>query len=92
MDSANVSNSSDEVSSPPSKRKMAPPERKWKEGKFTPKNEQFTATHSRISKNLLNVSLTTPLDFFELFFDSSLVGNIVTQTNIYKKQYIFYSR
>ncbi|CAF1349211.1 unnamed protein product [Didymodactylos carnosus] len=65
---------------------MPPPERKWKEGSFIPTIEQFTITHSGISNNLLNTSLETPFDFFELFFDSSFVGNIVTQTNIYRNQ------
>jgi hypothetical protein len=86
MRSANISNSSDEDSSPPPKRKIPPPERKWKEGNFIPKIEPFTITHSGILNNLLNISLETPLDFFELFFDSSLVENIVTQTNIYQNQ------
>lgn len=84
MLSSNISNSSDEDNSPPPKRKMPPPERKWKEGNFILTIEQFTITHSGISNNLLNTSLETPFDFFELFFDSSLVGNIVTQTNIYR--------
>jgi hypothetical protein len=86
MRSANISNSSDEDSSPPPKRKIPLPERKWKEGNFIPKIEPFTITHSGILNNLLNISLETPLDFFELFFDSSLVENIVTQTNIYQNQ------
>lgn len=86
MYSANTSKLSNEDSSPPVKRKMPPSKRKWKEGKFIPKIAEFTITHSGISNNLLNTSLETPLDFFEWFFDSSLVGDIVTQTNIYQNQ------
>jgi len=83
-DSANVSNSSDEGEFSLPQKKMRPSERERKVGKFTPKIQQFTVTQSGISNNLPNVYLETPLDFFEHFFASSLVEDIVRQTNIYK--------
>ncbi|CAF1401911.1 unnamed protein product [Adineta ricciae] len=86
MDSANISNLSDEDGSPLPKRKMPRLERKWREGQFVPQVQEFTITNSGISSNLLNNPLETPFDFFEYFFDASLVGSIVTQTNLYQHQ------
>lgn len=57
---------------------------KWTNGQaFTPTVHHFDVTHSGISDNVTIADDSPYLDYFNMFFDHSLMDTIVTETNNY---------
>ena len=57
--------------------------RNWKKGNFYPHLFSFNSSGCGLSSNVKNLTLETPLDFFELLFSSNLIDMIVKETNRY---------
>jgi hypothetical protein len=55
--------------------------RKWRKGSFNPRLFSFDSSGCGLSSAIKNLTLETPLDFFELFFDRRLLEMIVKETN-----------
>jgi hypothetical protein len=55
--------------------------RNWRKGNFNPRLFNFDSSDCGLSSRIKNLTLETPLDFFELFFDRKLLEIIVKETN-----------
>ena len=55
--------------------------RNWRKGNFNPRLFSFDSSDCGLSSRIKNLTLETPLDFFELFFDRKLLEIIVKETN-----------
>jgi hypothetical protein len=55
--------------------------RNWRKGNFNPRLFNFDSSSCGLSSKIKNLTLETPLDFFELFFDRRLLEIIVKETN-----------
>lgn len=54
--------------------------RSWRTSYFTPRIFEFTED-TGISSEVLNLKNEPPLDFFEVLFDQTILGQIVSETN-----------
>jgi hypothetical protein len=61
--------------------------RNWKKGNFNPRLFTFDPSDCGLSSRIKNLTLETPLDFFELLFDRKLLGIIVKETNRFHANY-----
>ena len=55
--------------------------RKWRKGNFNPRLFSFDSSSCGLSSTIKNLTLETPLDFFELFFDRKLLEMMVKEIN-----------
>ncbi|CAF3014252.1 unnamed protein product [Rotaria sp. Silwood2] len=61
--------------------KFSTTSRNWRKGNFNPRLFNFDSRSCGLSSKIKNLTLETPLDFFELFFDRRLLEIIVKETN-----------
>ena len=59
-------------------------ERQWQYGTFIPTVPQFIGEYGL--RNTVSFAERTPLDYFQIFFDETLVQSIVGETNHYYSQ------
>lgn len=57
--------------------------RSWRASYFTPRSTEFTA-EAGVNSEVLNLEDESPLEFFEAFFDQSILGQIANETNKYQ--------
>ncbi|CAF1189261.1 unnamed protein product, partial [Rotaria sordida] len=59
------------------------PSQIWSTGNFKPHLFHFDSSESGLTQYLMNHQLQVPLDFFQFYFDQTLMDIIVTETNRY---------